>query len=69
MSEKFDKRQSGGGGSKIMRSVIFWAIWNIPMPAWLAPRLLGIALGSKPQKVMSQKGDAHQLDRNMKRET
>ena len=33
-----------------LRGVLFWLVWNVPLGK-LAPYILGIALGSKPQRV------------------
>lgn len=37
-----------------MRKFLFWLVWNVPLGK-LAPIVLGIALGSKPSRIDSEK--------------
>ena len=38
----------------MIRSALFWMVWNVPMGR-LAPWVLGLAMGRVPHKVEKQK--------------
>lgn len=38
---------------EVVRSFLFWLVWHVPLGR-LAPWVLGLALGSKPQRHEKQ---------------
>ena len=41
-------RKTHFGRGDWLRGLLFWLVWNVPLGR-LAPHILGIALGSKPE--------------------
>lgn len=40
----------------MMRRLLFWLVWHVPLGRF-APWVLGLALGSRPERVIDERAD------------